>query len=740
MIRTMGDMGDVSIVAGVGLEGYLSEWSAHPGEHLTAHMAGPAGNPQVEILRVARSQRESVLGDPAARRDWGQPTSISVTPRAIDAGSYIEIPHAPHLSPVGSFTFGCWICPSKLAGGWQTVAAKWAPGALSFGLFVATDKVLVAGVSLDGVTVRWCSGQEFVRSGTWQYVAMSWDAEHGNLDVFQKFTTTEPRYTTYPVTPSRGPWAQPGAVFAGTSPILLGALPSADGDGAHVAHFNGRLADPILFDVSVTADDIEELAESNEVAPTARVLGAWDFSREVSSTRIVDGSAHGHDGIAVNCPARAVIGPHYEKRPSRGEGLRPTYIVRPDLFTAVHLHDDDLDDARWPTSFGITIPADADSGLYAVRVFSDVDELYLPLVVAAPRPRARVAVLAPTFTWTAYSSNRSAHTWQCDGIADRTRCLYDVHTDGSAVFYVTRRKPSRTGNPWFKRFGGDKIIALVYMLEWLDSQDCRYDVITDDQLHSGEVDLAAQYDCLIMAGHNEYWSLSMMRALEGFTASGGRVLYLAGDGFIWVTSTDTGRPYILECRKDMAGDYNPGLPRDSGEAAHSTSLEIGGSWAGRGWRGRDLVGVEASTAVYVESDGSRGFRRDAESYDGVYGWIFEGVDEDVVGTYGDNLGSAVGHETDAVPPDSGPRRAARTVRLARASDPTWWAAGGLDHSACDLAFTEFPGGGAVFAAGSMTWSGSLIHVDGCSVSQITANVLDRFLSTPRGASVLTREE
>jgi hypothetical protein len=56
---------------------------------------------------------------------------------------------------------------------------------------------------------------------------------------------------------------------------------------------------------------------------------------------------------------------------------------------------------------------------------------------------------------------------------------------------------------------------------------------------------------------------------------------------------------------------------------------------------------------------------------------------------------------------------------------------------CDIALRVLPGGGAVFAAGSVAWTGSLSH-NGCdnNVSRVTENVLRRFLSAPAGSSVL----
>ena len=77
-------------------------------------------------------------------------------------------------------------------------------------------------------------------------------------------------------------------------------------------------------------------------------------------------------------------------------------------------------------------------------------------------------------------------------------------------------------------------------------------------------------------------------------------------------------------------------------------------------------------------------------------------------------GGASGHETDKVSPSSPPG----VVCLAKGTN--------VDDGGAELSYYETPSGGAVFSAGSIAWP-SAILVDDC-VSQITANVLRRFLS------------
>jgi N,N-dimethylformamidase len=53
----------------------------------------------------------------------------------------------------------------------------------------------------------------------------------------------------------------------------------------------------------------------------------------------------------------------------------------------------------------------------------------------------------------------------------------------------------------------------------------------------------------------------------------------------------------------------------------------------------------------------------------------------------------------------------------------------------DLAYLEYPAGGAVFSAGAICWCACLsAHAYSNNVARITENVLRRFAGTPEGVS------
>src|SRR6202007_1978604 len=103
-----------------------------------------------------------------------------------------------------------------------------------------------------------------------------------------------------------------------------------------------------------------------------------------------------------------------------------------------------------------------------------------------------------------------------------------------------------------------------------------FDVATDEDLHFEGTELLSQYRVIVTGSHPEYWSDAMYTALETYLRGGGRLMYLGGNGFYWVTSVDPARPHLIEVRRAEAGGRT--WQGDPGEYYHSTSGELGGLW------------------------------------------------------------------------------------------------------------------------------------------------------------------
>jgi hypothetical protein len=104
--------------------------------------------------------------------------------------------------------------------------------------------------------------------------------------------------------------------------------------------FNGRIDSPTLTSGST------ELAK-------------FDFSKDMSSDHIVDISGSSLRGKLVNAPTRAVKSFNWDC--SECDWTKATTGD-----SAIHFHEDDLDDAQWEDDLVLTIPEHARSGAHAI--------------------------------------------------------------------------------------------------------------------------------------------------------------------------------------------------------------------------------------------------------------------------------------------------------------------------------------------------------------------------------------
>ncbi len=276
-----------------------------------------------------------------------------------------------------------------------------------------------------------------------------------------------------------------------------------------------------------------------------------------------------------------------------------------------------------------------------------------------------------------------------------------------------------------------------HLIDWLEQQDQHCDVITDENLHFEGIDLLAPYKVIITGSHPEYWSGPMLAALEAYLHNGGRLMYLGGNGFYWVTSFAPGRPHLVEVRRWGGTRSWQAKP---GEYHHSTTGEPVGLWRDRGRTPQRLVGVGFTTQGF---DTSAPYQRQPDSFDPRAAFIFEGIgDEEAIGDF-DSLVlnyRAAGFELDRAERSLGTPAHALVVASSSGHSDAYQHAieealmsdsqqGGTASPKvrADMVYFEYPQGGAVFSASSIAWCGALSHNQyDNNVSRITDNVLRRF--------------
>jgi N,N-dimethylformamidase len=299
--------------------------------------------------------------------------------------------------------------------------------------------------------------------------------------------------------------------------------------------------------------------------------------------------------------------------------------------------------------------------------------------------------------------------------------------------------------------------ADLYLVEWLDHEGIEVDVITDHDLQAEGAALLEPYAVVLSSSHHEYWSGRMLDGLETYLDGGGRFMYLGGNSLFGVASFDPDprKPHKVEVRRWGAPWPFEIAP---GERYHSTTGEQGGTWRNRGRAPNRIVGVGTSGAGF---DRAVPYRRQPDSFDPRVRFIFEGIDGDLIGDQ-PNLQTrwgAAGYEFDRFDHELGTPPSALLLAssvgfsdLYRPMvDEVLWFISGRDGGKrptdpqvegephrfvrSDMAYLEYPNGGAVFSVGSIAWDGALSWNDhDNTVSRVTRNVLTRFRDRPRGES------
>ncbi|HEX7134512.1 MAG TPA: N,N-dimethylformamidase beta subunit family domain-containing protein [Iamia sp.] len=734
--------------------GYFDPLSVAPGD--VARLALSTTDAEVDVTLI-RLSSPGPDGAPTLRSSLTGRHRAG--PQELPFGSYLTVPHAEHLSSSGSLGVSLWVMPTRVRAGRQVLMTK--DDAAGRWVLELDDHGCVRwDVAADGISAT-ATMPTRVADRTWYFVAASCDLEARRLELVLHRRADRHTRSTAPAPGPDRTWeerAVPGDHRPG--PLLIGAS-SGRGEGSRAEHaFNGKVAAPRVYRRFLSAEELR--AEMDAAPGHEATAGAWDLSQDTSSRRVVDVSDRGTHGRTVQLPVRAVTGPRWDPSVL---GIHDA----PDRYDAVHLHDDDLDDAGWAPTVEWRVDDDLPSGIYGARAQgTTTGEDVVPVVVRRhpDAPAAPILFVAPVFSWLAYANFRGFQQMEPDPspagryiVENGLSSLYDRHTDGSGVVYSSWRRPiadmradhvmrrgtHREGTSWGPPHGElpHQLSADLAVLRWLEHQGQHYDVATDIDVHREGAALLEPYRVVVSGTHSEYWSGPMLDALEGYLEAGGRYMYLSGNGLYGVTGLDPDEGHTIEIRRQGAGSGSWHVP--PGEGWLSTTGEQGGTWWRRGRTPQRLVGVGFCAEWGSAQATGCGYARTPASHDSRAAFIFEGIGADeVIGDIPNPvLGhGAAGYELDRADRALGTPAHALVVATARSLPLEHWLAMEellAPRVRADLTFFETTGGGAVFATGSVAWAGALAH-DGYdnNVARLTGNVLDRFLDPePFDPSVIT---
>ena len=268
---------------------------------------------------------------------------------------------------------------------------------------------------------------------------------------------------------------------------------------------------------------------------------------------------------------------------------------------------------------------------------------------------------------------------------------------------------------------------------WLEHTGLPFDVITDEDLHLTGAKALDGYSVVVTGSHPEYFSTSMLNALQTYLDEGGRLMYMGGNGFYWRVAFDPESPSIIEVRR--AEDGTRAWIAEPGEYYHSFTGEYGGMWRRLGRTPNQLVGVGFSAQGF---DGGAYYRLQEGAGDPRVAFIMKGVESpDVIGNYGTQAGGAAGEEVDRHDVTLGSPEHAVVIAssehhkpgMLRVIEETHMMSVPVDDPKirADMVFFETASGGAVFSTGSISYAGSLsINDYQNDIETMTRNVLDRF--------------
>lgn len=658
----------------------------------------------------------------------------------IDIGSRAVVEGGAAVAGLTSFSVAAMIWSTlEMPQGQTLITTRESKSDLGFTLSIASGRRLR--LELPGNIVLTLPRPLLLRE--WTLVAASYEACAGKATLAAQPVN---RYAGFSSEQSMSEDVQPGLRCGGAGTISIAAtLLAADSASGH---FNGKIDSPRLTSSALPVSSLRQLVKDpTTLGLSADLVAAWDFSVRMDSDVIVDASPNCLDGRLINMPGRAMKGWNWS-------GRSQDWKSAPNEYGAIHFHDDDLSDCRWFPDFHFTIPDNLASGVYAARLQTKGDVEYVVFYVRAPRgmPGSKAVFLASTATYMAYGNyrvmNRSnlyeMYLGQLPELVESDLflnarpeygdSLYASHNDGSGMSVGTRLRPvlNMRPNTTLSAFNDDG-----WIFGWFKAMEIGVDVITDEDLHREGLNILSDYRVVITGNHPEYVSTAMWDALEAFLNKGGRLMYLGGNGFFWRVAFHNDVQGVIELRR--AEDGSRPWESEPGEYYMSFNGEYGGLWRRVGRPPNQLIGVGFTASGF---DTSSYYRRTEQSKDPRVNFIFDGVDDDIIGNFGLAGGGAAGQEIDRF--DRGLGSPPHALVIARSEDHTEemmigkedmpaanYMIGGPDNPLvhADMTFFETANGGAVFATGSITWSASLPWKGfDNNVSKITRNVLWRFMS------------
>lgn len=441
----------------------------------------------------------------------------------------------------------------------------------------------------------------------------------------------------------------------------------------------------------------------------------------------------------------------------------------------------------WPVAYSWNIPVDASSGFYLVKYWCKQEDgrLFIRHHFFVVRPVSgdpdKILMILPTCTWLAYNDWGGANHYR--GIAGElgksrspvlslnrpwARGLVWLPEDAPRVSSLFQKHRGSTPHYATKEWAFSNQYCFYYasagwaqfdrhFYRWALSENYKIDMITQHDIVQS-ADLMKSYKCVVIVGHDEYWSSEMRDTLDHYIEQGGNVARFAGN-FLWqIRLENAGKTQV--CYKDAALEQDPYAYSDK---HHLTT----GAWEDKEINrpGVHTFGVNALRGMYASwggfsPNGSGGFTVYRPEH-----WSFESTSIRYADLLGANSG-VLSYEVDGIdytfrnglPYPTGMDGAPSSIEILAltpaslaedvlAGDEDYYYVGDSDlkmkvqslegqitaegmaqhRYGCGVVVHMHKGNGQVYCAGSCEWVAGLIRND-AQIRQTTSNVINRFLN------------
>jgi len=488
--------------------------------------------------------------------------------------------------------------------------------------------------------------------------------------------------------------------------------------------------------------------EAPEILADGKLIAKWDFSQGISSLSVK--TKTGPDLLLKNAPTRGVTG-------RKWDATEFCWRHKPEHYAAIAFHDDDIYDFDWDTDFKLKIPNDMPSGIYVMRIAADGHYDAMPFFVCPPlgKRQANLCVLVSTFTYTIYGNHArpdfapswleritawNAYPHNPSRFKHYGLSTYNNHTDGSGICHASHKRVLFNLRPGYSTFGQSTCSGLrhfqadSHLISWLHNQQIDYDIITDDELDRDGLAAIAGYKAVMTGTHPEYHTNKTLNALQEYRDSGGGLIYLGGNGFYWRIARHEEDESLLEIRRSEDGIR--AWAAEPGEYYNAFDGNYGGLWRRNGRPPQQLVGIG-----FTAQGNFVGMPYRRTCFDSEFDWVFEGIEDKIIGDFGFSGHGAAGFELDRR--DGKLDQGMEITTLAQSFDEKNQfvlvpeevlthltnLSGGPEAEVkrADMVYFKTATGGQVFATGSITFCGSLPWNEyNNNISTLLGNVVSKF--------------